>query len=85
MHSTHLLSSTDAKLEMRSYPTWIVLSAGTFGAVNLFCTALTEINRSWAQRKTKKLLALDILNGAVLCFSGGMLLVTSISALKLLR
>jgi hypothetical protein len=62
----------------------IVLSASMFGAIYLFSTSLIAVNMKWIQQEKFEVTAVEMLNGTIMLFSGGLLFFTSIKAFNIL-
>ena len=62
----------------------LVLSASMFGAIYLFSTSLIGMNKKWIKQGKAEVTAFEVLNGTIILLSGGIILFTSIKALKIL-
>ncbi len=88
INSTEVLSKailTAPEASWKHNPEFLIsismgLSATLFGAIYLFSTSLIGMNKKWRTQKKFELTAFEILNGAIMFLSGGVVFFTSVRA-----
>ncbi len=63
----------------------IILAGSLLGAVFICSTSLIGLNKKWIKEKKNELTVFEILNGSIMIITGGVIVFTSIKALKFLN